>query len=115
MMIAIMKIVMMKIIITIMKMVMMRMMKHITESLLWFADIVLCATVALNDNQDHYDDDDDDDIQDHYDDLYIIGAGCLSVGHRSDYSQGREKLSKEKNINCLEHMNKSFQNQFHIK
>ena len=50
---------------------------------------MLCASVALNDNRDHYDDDDnDDDIQDHYDDLYIIGAECLSVGHKSDYFQG---------------------------
>ena len=47
----------MMIIIMIMIMVMMWMMKNITESLRWFADIVLCATVALDDNHDHYDDD----------------------------------------------------------
>ena len=31
------------------------------------------------------DDDDDDDADDGNDDLYIIGAVCLSMGHKSDY------------------------------
>ena len=42
---------------------------------------------------------------DHNDDLYIIGAVCLSVGHKSDYFQAeRLKVSRNRRNDkkCLE-------------